>query len=512
MISWTLFTGWMLMAAPADFSAPLRAPGEKAAASSMHLTSDGRQLLLEVEVVDTTPAPAKDEVHSDHVEVWFSLEDLAASPTRFVTAGQGRLFTVNGGDNPKQLDRSIRKLARRDDDTSEEGRCEASEREARESLGKPPSRRVRAFFGLVHLGLFPDGRPAVLYDGPLYAAAGLAPSLAPGDVSYEVQKTARGYHLRAKIQPGGLVFVPRSGVQALRARVDVIDAGAPGAREVLRSSHPAPKWGEPSTFQLVKLAKPLELQLVAGVPEVSKFEDGELTELPSHFMRVGEEWWGVSAHLDTPRSYSNRYCLEQSGVEEVQEYLFLQWKLGPATPFAGADTVRIPMRKATGENDWSQRGVAEAARSGELLLFRGPEKTRAAWVQGTTKLGFRFGDGAPGALVEHTGFILDIPMGGAGGAAEETSLTRWRLAESGPTSDVLLTWGDSISHGSEDLAPVPRADEYIREEPWPGYTWQQPGQKLRVTFSEDTWVDLSWNAKDGSGVTAHAEKPKEEEP
>jgi hypothetical protein len=191
MISWALLAGWMMTAAPADFSAPLRARGEKEAASSARLSSDGRQLLLEVEVVDTTPSPSTDDVHSDHVEVWFALEDLeAVGPTRFVTTGKGRLFTVNGGDKPEELNRSMRKRP------DAEGSCAESERTARESIGKPPSRRVRAFFGLAHLGLFRDGRPAVLYDRPLYAAAGLAPSLAPGDVSYEVQ--TRGSWMRPK--------------------------------------------------------------------------------------------------------------------------------------------------------------------------------------------------------------------------------------------------------------------------------------------------------------------------
>ena len=51
MIPLALLAGWMMTAEPADFSASLRARGEKSAASSAQLSSDGRQLLLEVEVV-----------------------------------------------------------------------------------------------------------------------------------------------------------------------------------------------------------------------------------------------------------------------------------------------------------------------------------------------------------------------------------------------------------------------------------------------------------------------------
>jgi hypothetical protein len=509
MISWSLFAGWMVMAAPTDFSAPLRARGEKEAASSARLTSDGHQLLLEVEVVDTTPSPATDDVHSDHVEVWFALENLeAVGPTRFVTTREGRLFTVNGKDKPEDLNRSMRMRSGEGAGDDEEGACAESERNARESIGKPPSRRVRAFFGLAHLGLFRDGRPAVLYDRPQYAAAGLAPSLAPGDVRYEVQKTKRGYHLRAKIQPGGLVFVPRTGVEALRARVDVIDARAPGTPELVRSSHPAPRWGEPSTFQTVTLAQPLAVQLVAGVPEVSL---PERQELPPYFIRVGEGWWGVAATPAAPTDYSNRYCM--GSASEVLEHVFLQWKLGPATPFAGPDTVRVPVLK-TEEDAVSLRGVGEAAGAGELLVFRGKQKTQSAWVEGTTEVGFRFEDGAPGAVVEHTGWMMDRPMGGMCGAASATTLTLWRLAEAGSTSTELLSWGGcstSVTHEDQELVDLREASGAGDDgESWPGYTWERPGQKLRVNFAESLGVDVSWSARDGSGVTLHAVKPEGE--
>ena len=66
MISSALLAGWMVASAPPDFSAPLHARGEKKAASWARLSSDGTQLLLEVEVVDTTPSPSTDAVHSDH--------------------------------------------------------------------------------------------------------------------------------------------------------------------------------------------------------------------------------------------------------------------------------------------------------------------------------------------------------------------------------------------------------------------------------------------------------------
>jgi hypothetical protein len=61
-------------------------------------------------------------------------------------------------------------------------------------------------------------------------------------------------------------------------RVDVIDAAAPGAPELLRSSHPTPRWGEPSTLQVVTLAQPLALQRVAGVPELSQLDDPVLQQ------------------------------------------------------------------------------------------------------------------------------------------------------------------------------------------------------------------------------------------
>ncbi len=510
MSAWALLAGWMMAAAPADFSAPLRARGEKESASWARLSSDGRQLLLEVEVVDATPSPSTDAVHSDHVELWFALEDLdEVGPTRFVTAGEHRLFTVDGGDDPAALDRSILMRPGDEDWRGEDGPCAASEAYARQSLGSPPSRRVRAFFGLAHLGLFPDGRPAVLYDRPQHAAAGLFPSLAPGDVRYEVHRTERGYHLRARIRPGGLIFVPRDGVRTLRVRVDVIDAGAPGTRERLRSSHPAPRWGEPSTFQVVKLARPLAVQWVAGVPELSGQEQPALQSLPPYLMRVGAAWRGVMAQPTSPTDYSSRNC--RSSVGEVLEHVFLQWKLGPATRFAGPGTVRIPVR-ATEEDEMSLRGVGEAAGAGELLLFRGARDTRAVWVNGKT-WGFRFQDGTPGAVVETQGWLMGRPMGGMCGAASVSDLLLWRLEESEPTWAELLSWGTCstlVKQGDQEVADLEGLRDFEDSRPFgPVYTWVQQGRRFRVTFAESLSLDVSWNARDGSGVEVHAVEREE---
>jgi hypothetical protein len=91
----------------------------------------------------------------------------------------------------------------------------------------------------------------------------------------------------------------------------------------------------------------------------------------------------------------------------------------------------------------------------------------------------------------------------------ETTVTLWRLAESGPTSAELLSWGPFIEHEGQELAKLPWASTSGDSgASWPGYTWEPPGPKLRVKFADDTWVDVSWNARDGSGVTVHAVKPE----
>jgi hypothetical protein len=200
-----------------------------------------------------------------------------------------------------------------------------------------------------------------LRDRQQHAAAGLFPSLAPGDVSYEIHRTERGYHVSARIQPGGLVFVPREGVQTLRARVDIIDAGAPGTREFLRSSHPTPRWGEPSTFHVVKLARPLALQLVAGVPGLSGREQPELRPLPPYFMRVGAEWRGVMADPTTPTDYANRFC--EGMAHGVTEHVFLQLEdNGPKeAELLSWGPVRTPSRMETWR--WPTWKVCAASRT-----------------------------------------------------------------------------------------------------------------------------------------------------
>jgi hypothetical protein len=160
----------------------------------------------------------------------------------------------------------------------------------------------------------------------------------------------------------------------------------------------------------------------------------------------------------------------------------------------------------------SLRGIGEAEGAGELILFRGARETQAAWIQGTT-LGFRFQDGTQGAVVEHTGWLMDRPMGGMCGAAQVSALLLWKLDQSGPTWTELLSWGTCsplIKHGDQEVADLDGAYSFEDSVPSrPVYAWEQPGRKLRVKFARNLWVDVSWNPRDGSGAEAHAVEPGE---
>ncbi|RJS27489.1 hypothetical protein DRW03_03795 [Corallococcus sp. H22C18031201] len=500
MLSWALVVVGALAAAP-DFSASLNVRGEKGSPSVATLSSDGQRLLLDVEVVDATPAVSADPVHSDHVEVWLALEPLSdIGPTRFVMPVGGRhLLTVDGKDDADALDALIQGTAvdpATDSEGAAEG-CEPERKAASAELGKTPSRRVRAFFGLAHLGLFPDGRTPVLYDAEAYAAAGLAPALGAQDIRYEATKTERGYHLKAWLQPGALVFIPRGELQALRVRVDAVDAGGPGAKEVLRSTHPAPKWGEPSTFQVVKLAHPLTVKRVESLPELDA--PGALPvgirdafePLPRFFMRMGDAWRGVESQAVRPQNDSRRVCRVE--LSRVAQHLHSLWEFGQAEPVSDTDFTRV--------------SVTDGSHPGTLLITRTGSGPRALWVANRGRAtAFRFKDGAPGVVLEETAPTMGEYTSGQCGGTDETTLSLVRLEAAGPKRTPVLTWGSCsayIMYGPNTLTQRPGDPD---APPEVSLTWASPNDRVRVSFGEGVAVDVRWKP-DGTGIAAQVVPP-----
>ncbi|NPC73758.1 hypothetical protein HPP05_28780 [Corallococcus exiguus] len=488
-MSWNLLTGLLLMAAPPDFSQPLGGSGGKAPASVATLVSDGQQLVLDVEVVDTTPSAATDDVHSDHVEVWFGLEAPdALMPSRVVTTSPaGKLFTVRGKDDPKALAAIIqgKDPGTLDDSGMADEGCDEDNRAARESLGTSP-KRTRVLTGLAHLGFFPDGRAPVLYDLERYP--GLSPALGEGDVRYEARKTATGYHVRAVLQPGALLFVPKDGVRTLRVRVDAIDAGAAGTKEALRSTHPAPKWGDAETLRTVKLAKPLTVKLVEGVPElgqpasVGPGAKQAFDELPPYFLRTGKTWTGVRVLRASPESYQLRICAVT--LDAVTEYRPQASVFGPPAAFLGEGTSRVPVKAAGAPTT--------------LYLTRAPGDLRAV-VSNDGVETFRFKDGTPGLVEKSEEPMMGRYTSGACGGATTVTLRLVRMEKQGPKSTVLLSWNDCDSGitDAEEHVVAERPEDGTDDAP--KITWATQGQKLRVTFGPRLTLEATWK-QDGSNV------------
>ncbi|RKG96851.1 hypothetical protein [Corallococcus carmarthensis] len=491
-MSWPLLTGLLLTAAAPDFSAPLTASGEKTSPSVATLTSDGQRLVLDVDVVDTTPSAATDDIHSDHVEVWLGLEDPESlMPARLVTtAPRGGFFTVRGKDDPKALDAIIQGQDPGMSEPPEPGDCEDDIQSARGTLGSAPAKRTRMLVGLAHLGFFPDGRAPVLYDLDRYA--GLSPALAPGDATYEARKTPTGYHVRAVLQPGALLFVPRDGVRKLRVRVDAIDAGPAGTKERLRSTHPAPKWADAETLKVITLATPLTAKLVEGLPELGQPAPRgpgvkqAIEDLPPYFLRTGNSWVGLRVLRESPESFGLRACSVQ--LDAVTGYRPVTSSFGPPAAFLGEGTTRVPVKTLDG--------------TATLFLSRAPGDLRGTLSEGPVET-FRFKDGTPGFLELLTEPMMGRYTSGACGAADDIRLQWVRLGKQGPTRTILLTWTtcDSAIQDSEEHVLARQPDEAVGLEP--KLKWTTPGQKLRVTFGPKQVLEVGWRP-DGSGVKATA--------
>jgi hypothetical protein len=369
--------------------------------------------------------------------------------------------------------------------------CVEIENKLRAGARSPPFKAKRSLVGLVHFGLFPDGRPALQYDADGYGGFGEPPLLLPKhpeDLTYQVEKTQTGYHVRARLLPSALLFVPRSGIRALRVRVDQIDAAPGVAHERLLSTSPKPRWADETTFAAVALPQALGVAVLPEVPElcsglpIPPGVQQAWTSVPKMFALTAKGWMSYERKIEEIASHEMRICQASIGVSSVT--------YPENTP--SAERSRIQSQPVV-------RLLLEG-REGPFLAFAGEgEQRRAALLDSGAEL-FVCADGMLCALSEQTHPTMGVYTSGMCGAGTEHL---WRLVrfDSPVRSVPLFTWEDcndlvtpALGTKADFTTLSPDGHFYHDQQEGP-YKWEEPGRKVTFVLGKVLApFSVSWDA------------------
>jgi hypothetical protein len=468
-------------AAP-DFEATLT---RESTSARIALESDGAALVVTVEVNDANVIVDPDPERGDHVEMWLALDDDTLA-TDYVATREGDLALIDNQPDPARLAAELK-------NPTIEGCDDAGLRaEARKHFARAmaPRGHARAAFGLVHMGLFPDARPAILYDRKLYQRAEKAAGTALGPVergvTYSSTRTPVGYVIRARLSPDAFGFAERGGLRAARVSVDLFDQGSGVAPDVLSTS-PRRRWGDPSTFVRVPFARPIGVRLLDGYPALGlpAWPKSAFEAWPRTWMLGEKGWVGLTAEL-VPAAFGP--CSAILAKVKTLALTRSAWKPDPAAPvrsFVDADAAEDAFPDAIVVLD-------------EVTSVRG----------GRPLASFRFGDGRPGALVVRS-TTEGNPEGHCGAATIEI-LTLVGVANDTKSIDVAKLDG---CRRYADLGPltVDNLQDDV-DDPGQAIEWLKPGRSLRLTLpigepgadAKPTRFVVAWD-EHGGNVTATAE-------
>lgn len=280
--------------------------------ASTRLYSYGKTLSLVVEVKDprVNIDPDNDDL-TDHIEVWFALpasaypanfeysfhpDYVASIPeiTRSITAEKPRFFsTISEYGSEVSVS----------DFTSRHDYPRSSEIK-KDSLNVPERRSLQYAelpYGVVHFGLFPDGRNVVHYNKKELQLVEDALQIRMGDfvdgIDYiaELHEDEDGYTINARFTPQALGFLKMPELDQIRFMVDIADNGnspATPANVVISSSRDRIP-GKPSTFNSVSFIQPLQTNMTQ-VPDPF-YRQAQMTQLSVY---GATDWVNTSVDVD----------------------------------------------------------------------------------------------------------------------------------------------------------------------------------------------------------------------
>jgi hypothetical protein len=269
-------------------------PGPPHCTASANLAATDTSLIVEVHVIDDHLVFTDDPLNSDHIELWFALPRLygdvelddnfiATSPTCYYADGSS-FYVCRGENSLRTFQREIRSpeieasnysvdsFSYDQLDTKRESWLKSAIDEYLADARSPSLRKTYAFFGMIHLGIFPQSNRAFLYEKEAYSIIANQIGVQLPDYSRFVKVESHvgknEYTAKIVLPPEAFGFISRSGLEALMFLIDVVDTDSLGKQATLMSTSRNRKWGVPETFNRVDFDGGVHVTLL---PEYKEF-------------------------------------------------------------------------------------------------------------------------------------------------------------------------------------------------------------------------------------------------
>jgi hypothetical protein len=294
-----------------------------------------------------------DPLHSDHVELWFSLPYIkeidevpeghdAIISTSFIRS-KNYIWLYKSSSNIDSMKKELENphiyylgqggewtCRYKDEDKWFQGDVD----DFLLDLTTSELHEENIFFGVTHFGILPQSGKVVQYDTETYDYIENDANVELDDLAKYIQVNSvirdNSYELNLEIRPEALGFVSKFGVKELRFLVDAVDMDSGKRQQSLLSTSSTRKWGEPASFNEITLKKPIKVKIhddieIIGDPHAdSNLEYQILSTIPNTFVKTKNDWApvGLFEFYFAESSYMDGYSLDN-----INKYMFRSDKI-----------------------------------------------------------------------------------------------------------------------------------------------------------------------------------------
>ncbi len=306
--------------------------GKQDCKANVKLFSNGKAIIINVNVIDDDLVFNNNEINSDHIEIWFSVPEKSYSfavpdiynfdnknfSSKFIYSDsslyllkkKGTLenFKNNLSDPIVIMDNDSLKNMSELDSTSFQWLIEDIN-DYLYNVKKSNLFIEHFFYNIVHFGFLPNKTNAILYDKKFYSPIERYLHFKLNDfasyISIKKNISNSGYSYNIIFPPQALGFVNKYGVKNLRFQVDVFDVDKTDKKLTILSTSKNRIWGNPHSFNKVSLRKNINVMLNKNIPLLGseKKEDSKwnypwqhiITFLPENYVLSNNGWIPIQA-------------------------------------------------------------------------------------------------------------------------------------------------------------------------------------------------------------------------
>ena len=308
--------------------------GIKDCSASVDLISFNNKIIIEVHVTDDYLYFSDDPIHSDHIEIWFAIPEVYESfnsdsyydppySNEYIVSEKNLYLYKNKADldsflieiespviethnyGKKYLD--YKKLKNHEYEMTDDYLIKDIDEYLFDACFSYLTKKY-VFYGITHLGIMQNPYKCVLYDKENYSVLESQTNSKLADLSKYVKiipkRFKSGYGALIQIKPEALGFIKNSGVQNISFMIDIVDVDEKHVQETLLSSSIKRKWGNPNSFNKLKLNKNIDVKLNKSLKALGNSNTENKADVkirntfPSIFWFTKEGWMPIYRKIE----------------------------------------------------------------------------------------------------------------------------------------------------------------------------------------------------------------------